>query len=188
MDYYVYKLVDPRTNKIFYVGKGCKKRMYEHVKNVQRGRIPNNNRHLYHKIKQILDLGLKITYKKLFFTKNEQQAYNKEKELITKIGLKTLCNITSGGEGNSQIIGAYIGRKHSDRTKEKISIARKGQKLSEETKKKISSALKGRIHTKTARKKLSYAHKGKILSKEHRKKISESMKGRIPWNKKCLQE
>ena len=29
--FYVYALVDPRTNKVFYVGKGKKNRWYDHI-------------------------------------------------------------------------------------------------------------------------------------------------------------
>lgn len=29
--FYIYALVDPRTNKVFYVGKGKKNRWYDHI-------------------------------------------------------------------------------------------------------------------------------------------------------------
>lgn len=85
--------IDPRDNSVFYAGKGCKRRMYNHVNEVKRGRIPNkSNIYLGRKIKKILSLGLKVKYKKVFITENEQ-------EIISKIGLKDLCNLTEGGEG-----------------------------------------------------------------------------------------
>ena len=31
LGYYVYRLVDPRDNKTFYVGKGCGNRVFNHV-------------------------------------------------------------------------------------------------------------------------------------------------------------
>lgn len=34
--YYVYYLIDSRTNKVFYVGNGYKNRMFEHENNVQK--------------------------------------------------------------------------------------------------------------------------------------------------------
>ncbi len=33
LGYYVYRLIDPRNNKTFYVGKGCKNRVFAHVNN-----------------------------------------------------------------------------------------------------------------------------------------------------------
>jgi len=105
--YYVYFLVDPITDRPFYIGKGCKKRMYQHVNEVKRNRIPNkNNRKLGNKIKKILDAGHKIKYKKFLITENENEAFIREKELIAEIGLKNLCNLTEGGEG-------LVGYRHS---------------------------------------------------------------------------
>jgi len=79
MEYYVYQLIDPRDNSVFYVGKGCKRRMYRHVDEVQRGRSPNrSNRKLANKIKKILSNALIVKYKKIFITENEQKAYDKE--------------------------------------------------------------------------------------------------------------
>ena len=31
LNYYVYALIDPRTNKVFYIGKGKGNRIYAHV-------------------------------------------------------------------------------------------------------------------------------------------------------------
>lgn len=181
-EYYVYKLIDPRNSKIFYIGKGQKKRMYQHVKDVQCGRTPNNNKKLNNKIKKILKLGLKVKYKKLFITENEQAAFNKEIKIIKEIELKNLCNLTEGGEGN-------IGRKFTKKHKQKISESKKGITFSKEHKKKISEALKGRVLTEKTKEKISNSKKGnngllgKSLSEEHRKNIARSLKGRIPWNK-----
>ena len=32
MDYYIYKLIDPRTGKPFYIGKGKGNRLHQHEK------------------------------------------------------------------------------------------------------------------------------------------------------------
>lgn len=101
------------------------------------------------------------------------------------------------------------GRKHSEKTRKKISEKLKGRKLSEEACKKISEKLKGRtspnkgvprpkeaiekmkatVNNWTPEKKeaiyknISEKNKGRKHSEEARKKISESTQGRIPWNK-----
>lgn len=83
MKYYVYELIDPH-GKTFYIGKGSGNRMYQHIKNVKRNNLPNNNSHLYHKIKQIIDSGKSIKYNKVFKTNSEQDAFDKEKQLISE--------------------------------------------------------------------------------------------------------
>jgi hypothetical protein len=99
-------LIDPSTNEIFYVGKGNRRRMYDHEKDVIKGKYPNNNRHLYYKIKKILKSEKKIIYFKPVDNVDEITALIKESEEIKKIGradlnLGTLCNHTDGGEGST---------------------------------------------------------------------------------------
>ena len=55
--YYVYKLIDPRNQKTFYVGKGINNRMYKHEQYTLRGKLPNGNKDLYDKI-----LGLEYNF------------------------------------------------------------------------------------------------------------------------------
>lgn len=203
MHFYVYQLIDPRNNKVFYVGKGCKNRMYEHVNNVRKGRIPNHsNTKLGNKIKKILSLGLKVKYKKVLITENEQEAYNKERAIISKIGLENLCNLTEGGDGcleinfsdehKQKISNANKGRNFSDEHRKKLSDAHKGMKQSTETIQKRLESRSWYKHSDETKEKLSIAHTGKILTDEHKKKLSESHKGntsgcgnkgKIPWNK-----
>ena len=84
----------------------------------------------------------------------------------------------------------FIGKIHSNESKEKISEAKKanpskpweGKLRSEETKKKIADALRGRAgskHTEEAKAKIALARTGKKQappSEETRKKLSESIK------------
>ncbi len=179
--FYVYQLIDPRNDKVFYVGKGQKKRMNVHIIAVRNGRIPNGtNSKLGNKIRKILSLGLEIKYKKVLITENGKEAFNKEIELIAEIGLENLCNLTNGGEGG----------RHSEETRRKMSEANKGRipwnkgkTISDETKKKISDSQKGRKFSKETKRKISESKKGHEVSVEIRRKLSESLKGRIPWNK-----
>lgn len=104
--YYVYYLIDPLSNTVFYVGKGYDNRMYDHERFVLNGKIPHNNKHLFYKIKNILNSGRKIVYNKILDGVDETTALLKEIEEIKKIGrsdLKAgpLCNLTCGGDGIS---------------------------------------------------------------------------------------
>jgi len=76
------------------------------------------------------------------------------------------------------------GFKNSDKTKLKMSIARRGSHASEETKRKMSESHKGeknsfygKYHSKETKEKLSIAHKDKHLSEETKQKISNFLKG-----------
>jgi len=86
----------------------------------------------------------------------EQQAANKERELIAKYNSMDDIfgyNLTSGGE---------IGKKYTDEVRKKLSESRKGTVASKETKEKISKASKG----------TSNGNYGNHLSQEAKEKIS----------------
>jgi len=148
MKYYVYELIDPRNSNVFYIGKGKEKRMYSHVSRVKHGKIPNRNKHLFNKIKQILNDGYEVMYKQVFFTDNNDEAFKVETERIEKIGLKNLCNLFSSPPSKEEIYKLrskkMMGKKLSKETKQKISESLKGHQMSEITKKKISNSKKGK--------------------------------------------
>ena len=94
------------------------------------------------------------------------------------------CNFTRGGDGSN-------GFKHSDESKQQMSLAHRGKTLSESTRQKVSQSLIGNTRnlgnhaSDETRKKLSESHKGlvspnfgKQLSIEWKQKISNSLKGR----------
>lgn len=203
MEYYTYVLIDSRNNKIFYVGKGQKLRMYAHVKDVQRDRIPNgSNVYLGRKIKKILSSENKVKYKKVFITEIGQQAFDKEKELIAEIGLENLCNVAPGGIGSNGNKGRTFTAEHrkriSDSVKKSMSLLPEEikkriyenrklpwPKASEETKRKISKTNKGRICSEETKRKISSANKGKtggphnlgrIFTTDHKQNLSNSLK------------
>ena len=126
-------------------------------------------------------------------------------------------NLTDGGEGlqnpNIEIrqkISAsrkgkprFLGKTHSNNTKQKMSESHKGEKnpnfgkpRSEETKRKISATKKGKHnykgennpfygkhHTEETKQKISNAMKGKTFSEETKRKTSASKKGKHKvWN------
>jgi len=166
MKWYVYTLSDPRTNEIFYVGKGQRYRMYNHYWAVKRGKVPHSNYKLFRKIKEIINSDMDIIYDKVFRTDDEHMAYEFERKLITEIGMGSLCNLFDG------FAGSYSGDKHwnfgnrwSDEVKRKIGSSKKGQFHSPQTKNKIKEhwataehPMKGKNHTKEAKNKMSENH------------------------------
>lgn len=158
MKFYVYFLIDPRTDAVFYVGKGSGDRISYHTRLIVSGEI-HYNRRLHNKIAKILRLGLRPIEFKVFEIDDEQAAFEMEKEEIARIGIDNLCNLTEGGEGSS-------GFEHTEEAKRKISLGNRGKKRSEEHKKKISLANKGNTW-----------NKGRILPDSHRSNISDSMIG-----------
>jgi hypothetical protein len=110
---------------------------------------------------------------------SENHALYIEKFLIKCYGRKDLgtgilLNRTDGGEGSS-------GYTHSDKALAKISAINKGKKMSEETKAKMSVARKGENNpnygkhfSEESKAKMSAARKGKKMSEETKAKISTS--------------
>ena len=170
-NYYVYAYLR-EDGTPYYIGKGKDNRAYS-----KKGRILN-----------IPPLD-RIT--KLFENLSEEEAFDKEKELIKHYGRKDngtgiLRNLTDGGEGTS----GYI---VTDEQKEILRQISRNKPLTEEQKnkhkevmskrtglpyagdrKKISDALKNSEKAKEHQKRLSILNKGRKLSEETKRKISLS--------------
>jgi group I intron endonuclease len=92
-------------------------------------------------------------------------------------GIGKIYNCTDGGEGIKgwhhppeickKIGQKGLGRKHSDETKNKMSLAHKGKVLSAEWKSKISASHVGIKHTQAAKDKLSIWRSGRKQTPEH---------------------
>lgn len=93
MTYYVYRLVDPRTRKTFYIGKGKDKRCHDHVKQARRGGVGFK----CDVIREIIAASLTVQIKIVREFEGEDEAFAYEKQLIDRIGLENLTNIMSGG-------------------------------------------------------------------------------------------
>lgn len=81
--------------------------------------------------------------------------------------------------------GNRLGCKHSEQTKQKISLAKKGRSLSLEHREKIADAKRGKQTSSETRHKLRIAKLGKKLgpqSAEMRLQKSLKQKGNKPWN------
>lgn len=117
--FYVYEHLKPNTGEVFYIGKGCKNRAYE-------TRSRNNH---WTNIVNKYGLEVNIIYNNL----TNQEAGQKEVDLINFYGLENLCNMTQGGDGCVSL---------KQESKDKISNSLKGKIQTQETKDKRSVSLK----------------------------------------------
>ena len=93
-EYYVYLLVDPRSGKPFYVGKGKGRRMKQHAIEARSGKGGNAI-----KCRTILDIesdGLDVKYVVYESGLSERDAFDQESALIRQYGLVHLTNIAPG--------------------------------------------------------------------------------------------
>lgn len=85
LGYYVYCLVDPRDNRIFYVGKGRGNRVFEHVQEALRecGGTSKDER-----IRDIERCGLHVRFYIVRHRLSEEEAYLVESALIDLLTFK----------------------------------------------------------------------------------------------------
>lgn len=126
--YCVYLLKRKDNNKIFYVGKGLKKRAYE-----KRNRNKYCTR-IMKKYEYYVDI--------VDWFENEKDAFNLEIKLINEIGIENLTNITLGGEGLS-------GRIPTISQRIKCSISNKGTKPTKNTLERASEVNSKKVGTNT---------------------------------------
>lgn len=103
MCYYVYILIDPRTNQPFYVGKGKGYRMEYHETavrgNYAEAKLPHHDR-----IREIINAGESVIYDKVLINVTERQALDRERILIEQYGrvnMKTGCLLNKSPGGNN---------------------------------------------------------------------------------------
>lgn len=93
--YYVYALIDPRSDKIFYIGKGEGNRVFNHEVEADR----NDEKEKLKTIKEIKENGKEVKKVLLHWGLSEKEAYAAETALINVFNLypKTkLTNIVAG--------------------------------------------------------------------------------------------
>ena len=107
LKYYVYGLIDPRDNKIFYIGKGNGNRVFDHV--IQAIMEPNFNSLKYDIIREIESFRLNVQHIIIRHGIDEKTALEIEASLIDVLSLHSLTNIILGNR--SKIYGL---QKHTD--------------------------------------------------------------------------
>lgn len=105
-NFYVYQLIDPRTNKPFYIGKGTGNRMYRHINEAHGCRDNWTNKIKCQIINSIENSGRTVIIEKIQENLSEDDAYNTEIALISQYGkiidgTGILSNIADGGQGKS---------------------------------------------------------------------------------------
>lgn len=90
---YVYLLRDPRSDEVFYVGKGKGNRVFAHAaaSATDLGETEKLSR-----IRDIQKAGLEVKYEILRHGMTDEQAFEVESALIDFIGLEDLTNIVAG--------------------------------------------------------------------------------------------
>lgn len=166
--FYVYGLFDPKEDFPFYIGKGTKNRMKEHL----RENYSHDNPHKRRKIEKVKRNGREPYAEKLYDNLTEEQAYMREWCLIN-LYYEKLTNIATG---------YGVGFEHTARTRKIISekmsgkgnpMYGKNRELSEEHKRKIGKSQKGKSLSEEHIEKLT----GRDFDEKHREKIAEAKKG-----------
>jgi len=123
--YYVYQLVDPRNNKVFYIGEGKGKRAYSHL-NFTSG---CNNPHKDRIIKKIQNSGQQVIVEIVCDGLTKQQSMKLEEELINKIRIENLSNICRNA--NPPILtgsaNGFYQKTHTDETKQRLGDVNRGK-------------------------------------------------------------
>lgn len=102
LGYYVYLLINPLDNKIFYVGKGKDNRVFYHAKAALLVWLENDKLNL---IKDIIDKGQRVKYYILRHGMTEKEAYLVESAFIDFLTFKDfsfVANITNIVAGHNQ--------------------------------------------------------------------------------------
>jgi len=158
----IYKLIDPNTLEIRYIGKTIqtiKKRLSAHITRTKQERV-------YHVNCWIYSLLLRNQKPIIELIENCEDTLweEREKYWIQYYGIDNLCNHSLGGENGSNM------------------------PLTEEHKKKISDTLKGCHRPEEVKKKISEAHKGKVLKQSTKDKLRDINLGKKYSLEVCIKK
>lgn len=93
LGYYVYLLIDPTNNKIFYVGKGTGNRIFNHINDAFFSSLESDKLEM---IRSIHQQGLEVKLAIIRHGLTEKEAFEVEAALIDLIGIRELANIVTG--------------------------------------------------------------------------------------------
>ena len=96
LKYYVYRLIDPRNGKTFYVGKGKGNRIFEHLKRALKDEEEDSENLKYETIREIKETGLEVVHIIQKWGLDEDTALEIESVLIDIFGIENLTNKQSG--------------------------------------------------------------------------------------------
>lgn len=176
--FYVYHLINPETNRVFYVGKGTGTRCKQHLTDKKDYAF---NKRLNGYIRNLMEKGTPPTIVKTLENVTEEVAYAFEAQQIQEFGRVgyeeggVLLNILIDGRPPrfSGEEHPWYGRKHSEESKKKMS----------ETKKKnyatgVTPIRRGFNHSEEAKEKNRQAHLGKKMNPESIEKTRQANIGR----------
>lgn len=136
------------------------------------GRGYYQNKYFY---SAILKYGWNNFEHEVFEVDSEEEMYYAEKYLIA------YYHTTESEFGYNHSVGgecSFLGCKHSEKTRKRMSEAKKGKPRSEETKRRMSESHRGKPFSEEHRKHIAEVAKKKAKDPEYRKKLSEILKGK----------
>ena len=175
MNIFIYALIDPRNNKMRYIGKTINKigtRLSKHISNIKY----ESKTHKTNWIKQLLKNGLFPTIK-LIEICNEENWEDRERFYIKKYR-KHLTNTTDGGETpDSNIIRQYMIKKWKNEDYRKKHSGKFHHMKKKENRMKVSgknSGMYGKHHSKESKMKISKSSMGHKASDYQKQRAKES--------------
>lgn len=106
MKYYVYALIDPRDQQVFYIGKGHGNRHTVHLKEWQDGCVKNAAK--FARIGEIVTAGFRPVAAILLEGLSEPMAYSEERRLIETIGIANLTNVAFGQSNETEKLISWV--------------------------------------------------------------------------------
>lgn len=96
--YYVYALIDPRSDKVFYIGKGTGNRVFSHE--IESGKFPLSEKDKLMTIRDIEHSGLEVKRVMINWGLTESEAFAAEATLINLMNFTSKDTLTNAAAGH----------------------------------------------------------------------------------------